>query len=120
MAVCLGTCKTLVSAALLASVLMPTAGDAQQIVPSSNGFTIGTSSGRTTFYRQVAKSEANTLLQVISTNASTDPGTADYRITNPLEAFSVVNERHAQSAGDSTTSIGGASFSGFNFSVFSQ
>mgnify|MGYP007096404465 CR=1 FL=1 len=96
----------------------------QQVVPTSNGFSIGTSSGRTSFYRQESRSESNALLQQIKTNVS--PAALDaknnptYTITNPLEAFNLVNERQTQSAGDSTTSIGGAAFTGFSFSVFAQ
>jgi hypothetical protein len=92
-------------------------------VPTSNGFSIGTSSGRTSFYRQESKSEANVLLQQIQTNVSPVTGASQgssYTIENPLDAFSLVNERQSQSAGDSTTSIGGAAFTGFNFSVFAQ
>jgi len=114
------TSGILVATVLLGPLVVPAVGDAQQIVPQTNGYTIGTTSGRTSFYRQVSRSEANTLLHQLSTNVSTGPGTTDYRISNPLEAFSVVDERQSQSAGDSTTSIGAASVSGFNFSVFSQ
>jgi hypothetical protein len=95
----------------------------QQVVPTSNGYSIGTSSGRSSFYRQESKSEANVLLQQIQTNVSPAAGASQnpaYTITNPLDAFSLVNERQSQSAGDSTTSIGGAAFTGFNFSVFAQ
>lgn len=100
-----------------------TAARAQQVVPSTNGFTIGTSTGRTSFYLQVSRSQANALLQQIKTNVapvSGPGGKAVYSIVNPLEAFNLVNERQTKSAGDSTTSIGGAAFTGFNFSVFSQ
>lgn len=111
---------TLIHGCLLAAVSWKDPAAAQQVGLTTNGFTIGTSSGRSSFYRQESKSEANALLQVIRSNVSNDPGTTNYRITNPLEAFSAVNERHSQSAGESTISIGGASFSGFNYSVFAQ
>lgn len=102
---------------------MFTVGRAQQVVPSTNGFTIGTSTGRTSFYRQESRSEVNALFQQIKTNvapASNPGGQAVYSIVNNLDAFNLVNERQTQSAGDSATSIGGAAFTGFNFSVFSQ
>lgn len=96
---------------------------AQQVTPTSNGFTIGSSSGRTSFYRQESKSEVNVLLQQVSANVSTAASSYQdprYTITDSLEPFNIVNERHSRSAGSSTTSIGGGSFSGFNLSVFSQ
>jgi hypothetical protein len=116
-----------IAAGSAATILTAPQLHAQQITPSSNGFTIGTSSGQSSFYRQESKSEANGLLQRIQINTTpvdSQPGSSDvnpsYRIANPLEAFNLVNERQIQSAGSSTTSIGGATFRGFNFSVFSQ
>lgn len=111
---------------LAAALLLLAAGSpglGQQVTPTSNGFTIGSSSGQSSFYRQESRSQANTLLQHLSTNVSTVPGSETdprYTITNPLEPFNVNNERQSQSAGSSTTSIGGGGFSGFNFSVFAQ
>lgn len=111
---------------LAAALLLLAAGSpglGQQVTPTSNGFTIGSSSGQSSFYRQESRSQANTLLQHVSTNVSTVPGSETdprYTITNPLEPFNVNNERQSQSAGSSTTSIGGGGFSGFNFSVFAQ
>lgn len=98
-------------------------GLSQQIMALNNGFTIGSSSGQTSFYRQVSNSEASVLLRQLSTNVSPAAGSAQdprYTITNPLEPFSISNERHSRSAGSSTTSIGGGFFSGFNMSVFYQ
>lgn len=110
----------LITMPLLTPLINSPAASAQQIVPQSNGFTIGTSSGRSSSFLQVSRSEASVLVQQLSTNISTDPTTGEFRITNPLEAFSVIDSRHSKSSGDSTTSIGAASLSGFNFSVFAQ
>lgn len=117
------TCFCLWLASLLIVPLSTTVCRAQQVVPTSNGYSIGNSSGRTSFYRQEARSESNALLQQIKTNvtpATGNPQNPTYTITNPLDAFNLVNERQTKSAGDSTTSIGGAAFTGFSFSVFAQ
>lgn len=94
---------------------------AQQLVPGSQGFTYGTTSGTSSFYRQQSRSEASVIQQVLLLNAAPlAPGSDRYSITNPAEAFSVVDERQSQSAGDSETTTGRTSVSGSNFSVFSN
>ncbi|MEB3276094.1 MAG: hypothetical protein VKM92_03915 [Cyanobacteriota bacterium] len=110
-----------IGCAALALGLLPLQARAQQLVPTSNGFTFGSTTGSTSFYRQESRSEATVLQQVLTLNAAPQgPGAEGYVIINPRETFSVVDERQSQSAGDSQVTVGGSMLSGTNFSVFSN
>lgn len=110
---------------MLLLVLIPLATTAaahgQQLVPSSNGFSYGTSSGISSFYRQENRSSASVLQQVLTMNVSPlEPGSELFRIDSPLKSFSVIEVRQNQSAGDSQTTVGVSLITGNNFSVFSN
>lgn len=107
----------LLTAALLGA--SPTRG--QQLVPGAQGFSFGTSAGRSTFYRQANRSEAHGLVQLLSTNATPlSPEGGSFTITNPRDGFAVIQVRQNESAAYGQTSVGSSSFSGFSYSVFSN
>jgi hypothetical protein len=111
------------SAAALALAL-PVVGapaPAQQLIPTSNGFSFGTTSGHASTYRQVSRSEASVLTQMLTTNVSASGEDGNrFTINNPLEGFHVVKEIRSQTAGDVQTMVGSSFFSGTNYSVFSD
>jgi hypothetical protein len=116
---CLHRGMFLAAALFLSSPLLPTtSGQAQQLVPSANGFSYGTSSGTSSFYRHETRSEANTLIQVLSTNVV--PVGNGYSIVDPEKSFAVNEQRIRESAADRQITVGGASFSGSSYSVFSN
>lgn len=105
--------------ALLLPILGPLASaQAQQQVPGPHGFSYGTSSGSSSFYRQESRAEANVLLQTLTIN--TNPAGANFTINNPQLGFSVIREQQSQSAADSQTTTGGTSISGTSCSVFTN
>lgn len=103
---------------LSTTLLATTTGQAQQLVPSANGFSYGTSSGNSSFYRQESRSEANMLIQVLTTNVV--PMGDGYSIVDPSKSFAVNEQRRKESATDSQITVGGAAFSGSSYSVFSN
>jgi len=114
---------TTLAAALLLVAAFPGARPtrAQQLVPGAQGFSFGTSTGRSTFYRQEIRSEAQGLVQLLSTNATPlSPEGGSFTITNPRDSFAVIQVRQNESTADGQTSVGGSSFSGFSYSVFSN
>ncbi len=100
---------------------------AQRITPLSNGFSIGRSTGISSSFRQISKSESNVLIDIVTKNVVGDGSGYDriipddyYKVVNPQEPFGVVQERDSNSAGTSETMINNSSFVGFSHSVFSQ
>jgi hypothetical protein len=94
---------------------------AQQLVPGIHGFSYGTSHGSTRFYRQESRSEANGLLQVLTTNATPlSPEGGRFEISNPRDGFAVIQVGKSASAADGQVTVGGSIFSGFSYSVFSN
>lgn len=111
--------KILAATLFLSSAGLPTpSGQAQQLVPSANGFSYGTSSGSSSFYRQESRSEANMLIQVLTTNVV--PVGDGYSIVDPNNSFAVNEQRLSNSAADSQITVGGTTFSGSSYSVFSN
>jgi hypothetical protein len=110
------------AALLLAAALRGVnAVQAQQLVPSAQGFSYGTSSGSSNFYRQESRSEAHVLLQQLTTN--TTPVSADggsFSVDNSRAGFAVIQVRQSESATDGQTTVGGAAFFGSSYSVFSN
>jgi hypothetical protein len=116
---CLHPGTILAAALFLSSAVLPTtSGQAQQLVPSANGFSYGTSSGNSSFYRQESRSEANMLIQVLTTNVV--PVGDGYSIVDPNKSFAVNEQRLKESAADRQITVGGATFSGSSYSVFSN
>jgi hypothetical protein len=106
---------------LAAALLSVNAVQAQQLLPSAQGFSYGTSSGSSSYYRQESRSEAHVLLQQLTTNAT--PVSADggsFSIDNPRAGFAVIQVRQSESASDGQTTVGGAAFFGSSYSVFSN
>jgi hypothetical protein len=102
-------------------LLVATPCRAQQLVPGIHGFSYGTSHGRSSFYRQESRSEASGLLQVLTTNAiPLSPEDGRFEISNPREGFAVIQVGKSESAADGQTTVGGSTFSGFSYSVFSN
>jgi len=119
--------KFTISIIALGALLTNANAYAQRLTPLSNGFSIGRSTGISSTFRQISKSESNVLIDVLTKNVVGDGSGHDriipddyYNIVNPQEPFAVVQERDANNAGTSETMINNSSFVGFNHTVFSQ
>lgn len=109
---------------------------AQQL-PSAHGFSFGTSSGSSTFSRQLSRSEAGQQQQVLLLNAAPlppgTPGAAGmaaegprnteaqrYTIVDPQLPFSVIESTPSRAVSDTQSTVGGTTIRGLSFSVFSN
>lgn len=115
---------------LLALAAAATPGRAQQL-PSATGFSFGTSSGSSTFSRQLSRSESGQQQQVLTLNAAPLPPGAPgsigaaaegqrYTIVDPQLPFSVVESTPSRAVSDTQSTVGGTTIRGLSFSVFSN
>ena len=97
----------------------------QSLRPTTNGFSFGRSSGISSSFTQISRSEANYLVDIVTKNVSGNDSGIErfvpdqfYSTIDDQKSFSVLFNKSGNTSGSSETVIRNSAFSGFSNTIF--